>query len=679
MDAKIRFSKATITAFEDCKVELDSWGFDAINLPVLLENLMQAPDNLLDEYIESHSKNDYMESDMLAATAVGEYYDKLKKEAEKREEEKRKVQASKNNSGSKKKSNGKGNANTKKDPNKKVKLDRQKSCDVTFIDSDGESFTYPLDSVTEKIINHLTELCGEKHITEVIPIHIIVATFDLDLPEMKAFMSSAKVDYYAAKRAFKVEDILKLGIIPYTLSGFLSNLNEKIDPEKPCQILMREKEAKQLWNIMSKVNKRNAVIVGEPGVGKSALIEKITYDIVSGNCPAKFKDFCVIKLDINSLIAGTTYRGQAEERIKDTIDFLEKHHNVILFIDEVHTMLGAGSCFEGEMDLANAMKPILARGDTIVIGATTTHEYETYFQKDAALTRRFEEVVVREPKVDDVYPMIKNKIDTYSELHKVTISKETVMYAIMIAGCFTYHTKNPDRTLDLIDRAMAAAVDNGHSEVTDEDVMSCFDIYTEMWDKASDEIKIEIASHEMGHFVVGYFSGRLTPTLKQLAVSIMPAKGYLGVNVNEYDEDIIPHANFDYYIDYMAYDIGGRIGEEMYTGDITSGASADLESANGIAYRMLTELGFSADNKISKNRTYLSLEEYPMFSEKIANQLDEGMTTLIEKATERAKEILTANRDVLDHLVKVILKEKIMDSDQLKKACDEVIAKRSVK
>lgn len=681
MDMKIRFSKATITAFEDCKQELEAWGFDSINLPVLMENLLRAPDNLLYDYIESHTKNDYMEVDVLASTAVGEYYDKLKKEAKKKEADKQKKEEKKqSNSGKKKKRNQtKSSKDGEEKAQKPTKLLPQKSCDLTFLDPDDVKFTYPCDSVIEKIIEHLTKLCQEKGIALVTPIHIIVAAFDLDLHEMKDFMGSAKVDYYGAKREFKVEDIMKLGIIPYILAGFLSNFNEKVDADKPCQILMRDKEAKRLWNIMGKANKRNAILTGEAGVGKSAIMEKIAYDIVTKNCPEKFKDFVVIKLDINSLIAGTTYRGQAEERIKDTIEFLEKHHNVILFIDEVHTMLGAGSCFEGEMDLANAMKPILARGDTIVIGATTTEEYEKYFQKDAALARRFEEVVIKEPGVDKVYPMIKNKIDTYSQFHKVTISEETVQYAIMIAGCFTYHTKNPDRTLDLIDRAMAAAADNGHKEVTKEDVYSCFDMYTEMWEKASDETRIEIASHEMGHFVVGRFSGRLTD-IKTLAVSIMPAKGYLGVNVIEDDEDAIPHANFDFYIDLMAYYIGGRVGEEMYTKDITSGARSDLDIANGIAYRMLTEYGFTAseEESISKNRTYLSPEEYPIFSEKIANQIDEGMSKLIDKATKRATELLKENSDVLDYLVKQVLEKKIMDIDQINKAIDEVVAKRSI-
>lgn len=122
-------------------------------------------------------------------------------------------------------------------------------------------------------------------------------------------------------------------------------------------------------------------MVGYPGVGKTAIIEKFVYSIVKGTCPEKFKDSVVLSLDVTSIVAGTQYRGQAEERFQDLIDFLENYPKCILFIDEIHTVLGAGACKDGELDLANALKPILARGDTQVIGATTFDEYEKYFQE----------------------------------------------------------------------------------------------------------------------------------------------------------------------------------------------------------------------------------------------------------------------------------------------------------
>lgn len=178
--------------------------------------------------------------------------------------------------------------------------------------------------------------------------------------------------------------------IPDTMKSFLRDLTSELDNRGKKLILGRDKETRQLWNIISKKNKRNAVLVGEPGVGKTAIVYKLVQDISNRECPEKFQNYSIISLDMTGIIAGTSYRGQAEERFKLLNTFLEKNRNVILFIDEIHNMLGAGSCREGELDLANSMKPILARGDAIVIGATTTKEYEKYFSSDGALKRRFE-------------------------------------------------------------------------------------------------------------------------------------------------------------------------------------------------------------------------------------------------------------------------------------------------
>ena len=146
-------------------------------------------------------------------------------------------------------------------------------------------------------------------------------------------------------------------------------------------------------------------------------------DDCTGNCPKKFKDCKIISLDVNGIVAGTKYRGMAEERIQQLINFLERNPNVILFVDEIHLLLGAGACVEGEVDLANALKPILARGDTRVIGATTVTEYKKYFSKDGALKRRFEEIYVKEPKTTEVYEMIKNQIKLLESAHGTKISK----------------------------------------------------------------------------------------------------------------------------------------------------------------------------------------------------------------------------------------------------------------
>ena len=692
MELKVLLSKAMVKVFDDAIKAAETWRFDSINMLVFIGELLSAPDNLLMQYIQDLEDYDCMEVDTVMSCEIGNYYSKLLDEAKKSLKKEEKKEVTKVSEGEEKKPED--NATTPKDNEKKpegesgetkttettkdkeddVQLKKQKDCDILFTDTDGMKHKYPVDKKFKAYIDHFVKVCVEYGITEAMPVHFVVAMFDFESEELKSILKELEVEYYAARKYFKVEDILKLGIIPYSLSGFLTNLNEKINIKKPCEILMRDKEVNQLWNIMSKMNKRNAVIVGEAGVGKSALIERITYDICTGKCPVQFKDFNVISLDVNSLIAGTSYRGDAEQRIKDIIDFLKSHKNVILFIDEVHTILGAGSCFEGEMDLANALKPILARGETIVIGATTEDEYEAYFSRDAALTRRFERVTVKEPKAEEVYAMVKNKIKTLSEFHGVKIYKPMVEYVILIANCFNFDKKNPDKTLDLIDRAMVACKRAGRKIVEKGDILKNFDIYFKKWEKMSEEAKKETAYHEIGHYLVGKYSGRLV-NLTFLAVSIMPAETYLGVTVYEENDEAVPHANYDYYVDAIAMDLAGRAAENMFTSDYTSGASADLRSATAVAYDVVASFGLTSDK--AKNRVYLNAIDFPMYSEKTTNEVNEAIDKLVEVAIERATCILEENKDILIALVDAIMKNHIMSETQLDKICRSVIAKRN--
>ncbi len=544
---------------------------------------------------------------------------------------------------------------------------------ITLTDHEGNELALPVNSNVEKVFEELIKIIKKFGIMEIEPLHIISAMFMTEDDDFIDFFSVLSCNYDDAKKHFHPDRILVYGVIPFQLAGFLSTLNEKIDGKAPCEILCRDKEADILWNIMLKKNKRNAVIVGEPGVGKSALIEKLTYDINSGNCPPEFKKHKIIVLDVNALIAGTSYRGDAEERIKDLIQFLQDNDDVILFIDEVHTILGAGSCFEGEMDLANALKPILARGETIVIGATTQKEYEKYFQRDGALSRRFEKVVVKEPLANKVYPMIKNKIAVLSDFHKVTISKDMVTYAVMIAGCFAFEKKNPDKTLDLIDRAMVYAKRHGKKKVDKNCILRTFDIFFEMWDKMSPESRKEVAYHEAGHYIVGKASGRLTRYIWQ-AVSIMPAENYLGVTVYEDDDTIVPFCSLDYYIDDLALHLGGRVSEKLFRKTYTSGASADLETTTKVAHYVVTKLAMVSED--SPNRVYLNECYYPTYSEKVTDIVNEEINKLVKKAEERASQILDENRDVLEAIVEALLKHRIMSEADLDKVWKETVAKR---
>ena len=676
----VRLSQSSTEMMHVILEDMRSYNFDSINFAMLLYGVMNASEekdggSVLENYICSQDIYPMDIEDSLSMM-ITDYAAKLQDEYDKKHPKKdNSKDASSNNSNSskKKKKNGNNDKSNKKEPN-------QPFSDVTttliFKDFEGKELKVPVNSEVETVNEKLLEVIEKFSVTEIEPVHFTVAMFQIEHKEFKHFLKEINVNYIEAKKYFKPERILRLGSIPFVLAGFLNTVNDKIDAEKPCEILKRDEEAEALWNIMLKKNKRNAVIVGEAGVGKTALVEKITYDVNAGTCPKEFEKFKVISLDVNSLIAGTSYRGDAEERIKDVIDFLENNDDVILFIDEVHTILGAGSCFEGEMDLANALKPILARGDTIVIGATTQDEYERYFQKDAALSRRFEKVEVKEPLAKDVYPMIKNKLQVLSEFHGVKITRKMVQYAIMIASCFAFEKKNPDKTLDLIDRAMVAAKRAGKTYVDKTSILKNFGIFFKMWNNMSDDSKKEVAYHEAGHYIVGKASGRLIRNNWQ-AISIMPAEDYLGVTVYEEDETKVPYCNLDYYIDEIAFDLGGRVAENMFRQSFTSGASADLENATKMAFYVISKLGMGSNVDILKNQIFLNSENYPMCTEESVNIINREVNKLLNKSFDRATKLLEENKDILEAIVEALLEKHIMSETELDKIWQDTVNKRN--
>lgn len=662
-----QLSKNATEMFDEVLKEMRDRKFESVNFPLLLWGVMNSKmENsiycALENYLFSTEETLPSEIEDNVSLLVTNF----EKAGDESDKKKRSLFSKKDKSDKAKDQSSK---------KKKSEKDLPKISTVyTFKNSEKVQISVPVDEEVSKVFEKLLEIIGKFNITEIEPLHITSAMFMTDNKDFKQFFRDIDANYDEAKKHFHPDRILVCGVIPFQLAGFLSTMNDKVDGKSPCEILCRDKETEAIWNICLKKNKRNTIIVGEPGVGKSALIEKLTHDINSGKCPEKFKKYKVIVLDVNALIAGTSYRGDAEERIKDLINFLETHHDVILFIDEVHTILGAGSCFEGEMDLANALKPILARGDTIVIGATTEEEYEKYFKKDGALSRRFEKVEVKEPLAEKVYPMIKNKLLALTKYHGVTISREMVDYSILVASCFAFEKKNPDKTLDLIDRAMVSAVRSGKDHVDKDCVLNNFGIYFEMWDLMSEETKKEVAYHEAGHYIVGKASGRLIRH-NWLAVSIMPAEHYLGVTVYEDDDRKVPFCNTDYYIDSIAFCLGGRVAENMFRKDFTSGASADLEQATKEAFHLVSKLGMGNDS--IENRVYLNTENYPMFSEKAVNIINDEVNKVVKKSFERATKILEVNTDILEAIVAALVENRIMSETELDAIWQNVVASRT--
>ena len=236
------------------------------------------------------------------------------------------------------------------------------------------------------------------------------------------------------------------------LTDFGTDLNESAKQGKIDPVIGRDTEIQRVIQILSRRTKNNPVLIGEPGVGKTAIAEGLAQRIVNGNVPEILRNKRIISLSVSSMLAGAKYRGEFEERLKKAIDEVQQHDDMIIFIDEIHTLVGAGAT-EGAMDAANILKPVLARGEFQVIGATTLDEYKKHIEKDAALERRFQPVQVGEPNEEDALEILRGLRDRYEAFHKAKITDEALKAAVTLSSRYITDRFLPDKAIDVVDEA----------------------------------------------------------------------------------------------------------------------------------------------------------------------------------------------------------------------------------
>ena len=234
------------------------------------------------------------------------------------------------------------------------------------------------------------------------------------------------------------------------LDNFSKDLNKLAQEGKLDPVIGREDEIIRIAQILSRRKKNNPIIIGEPGCGKTAIVEGLAMMIHSGECPKNLSEKRIVSLEMNSIVAGTKYRGQFEERMKVIIEELQSNPNIILFIDEIHTMVGAGNS-SGSLDASNIFKPALSRGEIQCIGATTLDEYRKHFEKDGALERRFQKVIVEPSTKAETFQILKNSKEKYEEHHKVTYSDESLLLCVELADRYITDREFPDKAFDIID------------------------------------------------------------------------------------------------------------------------------------------------------------------------------------------------------------------------------------
>jgi ATP-dependent Clp protease ATP-binding subunit ClpA len=305
---------------------------------------------------------------------------------------------------------------------------------------------------------------------QVAPIDLFISILSEDNTHAKYLCELNGLD-----RATVIEYITKNRNLEVSLKEaeeFLINLNEKAVDSEIDPLIGRQEEVEDLVHILARRKKNNPILIGEPGTGKTAIAEGLALKIVEGQVPNALKEKIVYSLDIGGLLAGTRYRGDFEERIKVVLDSLEKNKNVILFIDEIHMIMGAGSAGSSNVDIANLMKPILGRGKLLTIGATTNDEYSTHFEKDKALMRRFQRVDVEPTDVPTTIKIIKGLKPNFAEFHAVEYADDLLEKSVDLADRYIKNKFFPDKAVDVMDAAGARVKLRGEEEVVLDDILT---------------------------------------------------------------------------------------------------------------------------------------------------------------------------------------------------------------
>lgn len=286
------------------------------------------------------------------------------------------------------------------------------------------------------------------------------------------------------------------------LSKYGKNLNKMAEDGKLDPVIGRDEEIRRVLQILSRRTKNNPVLIGEPGVGKTAIAEGLAHRIINGDVPENLKSKIIYALDMGALIAGAKYKGEFEERLKSVVKEVTKSDEIVLFIDEIHTLVGAGKS-DGAMDAANILKPALARGELRAIGATTLDEYQKYFEKDKALERRFQKVMVDEPGTEDAISILRGIKEKYENHHKVQIKDEAIIAAVELSQRYITNRFLPDKAIDLIDEAaskLRLEINSKPQEIDEiERKIMQLEIEREAIKREKDEAKLESIGEDLAN------------------------------------------------------------------------------------------------------------------------------------------------------------------------------------
>ena len=496
---------------------------------------------------------------------------------------------------------------------------------------------------------------------------------------------SEMLDIFSKKRlengtfgVFELEDKIPSAAESKTLDDIVSESEDmpealrkvKVNAEQENLILGRDDQIELAFDIMQKMLIRNVILVGREGTGKTAIVQGLAERIAKRQCPKKLEETEIFALDVDTLMKNTKYLGQSEEKFDEIKKYLEKNKKAILFIDEIHNVIGMGRSSESTHDFANALKPILATGEVRVIGATTDYEYEKYLSKDPAFRRRFEKIEVEEPKNQELPKMLTAQVNRLERYHGVQVSSEMLDEVIAQATAFDYLTANPSRTMSLLDIAMVKAKNQDKSKLDISSILSVHKSEIKKFLKMDSGILENTAVHETGHFILAKELQNKHSIIN--VVSVIPTKDYLGVNCFENKKDVIQSQTKKEILNEIAVSLAGDIATKLKNFEPSAGKRGDMENATSYAKRMILQFGLNNSENFGEYNSFTSNGEVQTqyLSEKQKNLLTEEINKILKEAEQVATDILNKNMDKLEIISEALMKQGILRKEQLDKLYD---------
>lgn len=460
--------------------------------------------------------------------------------------------------------------------------------------------------------------------------------------------------------AIKQYDALKM--IP---SSLLNNYLVSNSANVAEKIVGREQEIDRIWAYLMSTQKCNAILIGDHGVGKTTIAAEIIRQINSRECPQQFRKYHVVTLNtaaLLELLQKSTFRYELV--LKKIHEFVKENKGkVIFYIDNfLH--------IKCDLSLLSFFRKWLFNYNIKFIASINDRDFEDYFVEDTELMKYLNELLVEKPDVDEIRPIIESKISSLQSMYKVAIKEKMISFAISTAGFHgNLNVSNPERTIDAINFALSDARKKGQKEVTKENFFTYYKINFRDISKMHLETILSTTYHEIGHYLVGI----LSPNLKNFKfdnVSILPTEEYLGVTVHRYDISQVSSPTKEYFIDYIAYVLGGRVGEMYYTNAFSAGASSDLTTANELAEQAVLSLGLTGVGG-EENKTYMIMG-YPkdyLLTEDNKKEINKEIYKLLQEGYKRAQDIINSHKELFDELVQKLFEDKILVHDELNEIC----------